>query len=113
MKPAHARHRTDQGSADLVELVRALGAEFEPLGGPLDGVVWVGAALALVDFKHGEKAPLTPRQGKLLARGCPIHFLRSEAEVRLLVALLKHDGGITPPLKVTKGQSRSQWESLA
>jgi hypothetical protein len=88
-KPAHARHRTDTGSAHLVELIRALGAEYEPLGGPLDGAMWVGDQVALVDFKATEKAPLTPRQGRLVARGMPIHFLWEIGHVNLLVQRLK------------------------
>ena len=67
-KPAFARHRSDTGSQALVDYARAMGVEYEPLGGPIDGILWWRGHVRLVDFKAGKKAPLTPRQGKLLAR---------------------------------------------
>jgi hypothetical protein len=88
-KPATARHRTDTGSAELIALLKASGVDYEPLGGAIDGVAWYRGHAILIDFKAGDKAPMTPRQTKLLGRLCPIFFVWSEEQVRLVVAWLK------------------------
>lgn len=88
-KPASARHRADTGSAELVELLRASGVDYEHLGGAIDGVAWYRGRSVLIDFKAGDKAPMTPKQTKLLGRLCPIYFVWSDEQVRLVVAQLK------------------------
>lgn len=97
-KPAFARHRSDRGSSAWVDYLEAAGVSYAHLGGPIDGVAWVGDCVALVDFKASDKAPLTKGQGKLLARGCPIHFVWNEATARHVVAKLK-------------GAPRREWET--
>lgn len=89
IKPAHARHRTDTGSAALIELLRASGVMYEPLGGAVDGMAWYRGQVRLIDFKRDHKSPLTVKQGKLLARDCPVHFIWNEDQVRLLVKEIK------------------------
>jgi hypothetical protein len=91
VKPASARHRTDRGSADLIQLLKASGVDYEPLGGAIDGVAWYRGRCVLIDFKAAVKAPLTSRQGKLLARGCPICFIWEDRQVRAVVDWLKHE----------------------
>lgn len=90
-KPATARHRSDTGSAELIELLRASGIEYEPLGGAIDGVAWYRGVVRLIDFKKDGKAPYTKNQGKLLARRCPILFLYSPTQVRVVVADMKDE----------------------
>lgn len=89
MKPSHYRHRADTGSADLVELFRASGVDYEPLGAVIDGVAWFRGRVALIDFKANGKAPKTPKQSKLIARDCPICFIFDAAGVRAVVDFLK------------------------
>lgn len=88
-KPAHARHRSDRGASAWVDYLRAAGVSYAHLGGAIDGVAWFGDRIALIDFKSSDKAPLTAGQGKLLAAGCPIHFVYSEATARLVATKLK------------------------
>ncbi len=97
-KPAHARHRSDRGASAWVDYLRAAGVSYAHLGGPIDGVCWVGDRVALVDFKSSDKAPLTAWQGALLARDCPIHFIWDERSARLVVTKLK-------------GVPRGEWET--
>ena len=89
MKPAAARHRTDTGSAQLIQLLRAHGIAYEPLGGAIDGVAWLGHDVRLIDFKRDNKSPLTLRQIRLLGRKCPIALIWTEDQVRLLAADMK------------------------
>lgn len=89
MKPASARHRTDTGSAVLIELLKAHGIDYEPLGGAIDGVAWFRGQCRLIDFKANGKAPYTPKQGKLLARLCPIFFIWESSQIELLVAEMR------------------------
>jgi hypothetical protein len=89
MKPSHYRHRADTGASELVELIRASGCGYEPLGSAVDGVAWFRGRSILVDFKSGAKAPLTARQKALKERECPICFVWDAAGVRAVVEFLK------------------------
>lgn len=77
---------------------RSLGLGVEPLGGAIDVVIWYGSAVRLADFKTPGKAALTDSQGKLIARGCPIAFLSTPAQIDLLAAEMKRQvhGGPQP-----------------
>lgn len=97
-KPATARHRTDTGSAELIELLRASGVEYEPLGGAIDGVAWYRGVVRLIDFKASWKARYTKNQGKLLARECPISFLFDRAQIPLLVSDMKAEARRWPTM---------------
>jgi len=89
MKPASARHRTDTGSAKLIALLKASGIDYEPLGGAIDGVAWYRGHCVLIDFKAGQKSPMTGKQQKLIERDCPILFVWSEGQVRSVVDFLQ------------------------
>lgn len=89
MKPAHARHRIDTGSAELIELLEAAGARYVPLGGAIDGAAFIGQSVVLIDFKRNAKAPKTKTQAKLVAQGAPIWFVASEDDVLAVVHWLR------------------------
>jgi len=89
MKPATARHRTDTGSAALIDLIRAAGLGYVPLGGAIDGAVYLGTVVVLVDFKAGAKSKRTKTQLKLVAAGAPIWFVASDAEALQLVEWMR------------------------
>lgn len=89
MKPATYRHRTDTGSALLIDLLRACGVRYEPLGGAVDGIAWYRGQLRLIDFKRDAKAPVTATQERLKAKDCPIHFIWNEDQVKALAAEMK------------------------
>lgn len=108
-KPSTARHRSDTGSQVWVELLRASGVSYAPLGSAIDGVAWFRDRLALIDFKHTDKSPLTPTQSKLIAAGLPLHFVWNEMSVQAVVSWLKRD---TTVRYRSPGQAtpRSEWE---
>jgi len=84
MKPAHARHRTDTGSAERIELLEACGVHYIPLGGAIDGAAYRGSLVALVDWKAKPTSKLTKTQQKLVERNAPIWFLATDEDVRRL-----------------------------
>jgi hypothetical protein len=86
MKPASARHRVDGTAKALIAHAQALGASYVSLGGVIDGALWFGAVVRLVDWKTPGKAELTEGQGKLLAQGCPIFFVSSPQQLESVVA---------------------------
>jgi hypothetical protein len=89
MKPAWARHRTDTGSSERIALLVASGLGYVPLGGAIDGAVYLGNAVALVDFKAGATSKRTKTQVKLVAEGVPIWFLASDDDVLQLVRWMR------------------------
>lgn len=90
MKPSYARHRTDTTAKALTAEAKRLGVDVEPLGGTLDAVLFLGRVTRLVDFKTpgGE---LQPSQAKLVARGCPVHFVSTVDQLAVLVADMKRE----------------------
>lgn len=68
-------NRVDTGSKELIAYAKSIGFDYEHLGGAVDGYVWIGRAVAIVDWKKPKGGALTPAQSKLVARGCPIHFI--------------------------------------
>lgn len=86
MRPTYANRRIDTAAKPLIAAARGLGVEYENLGGAIDGMLWLGPVVRLVDWKTPGKAALTEGQGKLLARGCPIHFVSTVAQLQALVA---------------------------
>lgn len=78
-------HRTDNGSKALIAYAQSIGLEFDPIGGKLDGFVWLGRQVRLVDFKS-KGGELTPAQSRLIARGAPIHFISSPSQLDALKA---------------------------
>ena len=76
-------HRTDNGSKALIKYAESIGLEFDSVGGKLDGFVWLGRHVRLVDFKS-KGGELTPAQSKLVARGCPVNFVSTPAQLDAL-----------------------------
>lgn len=76
-------HRTDNGAKELIKYAQSIGLEFDPIGGKLDGFVWLGRQVRLVDFKS-KGGELTAAQSKLIARGAPIYFISSPAQLDAL-----------------------------
>lgn len=89
MRPANSRHRTDGTAKALAAHAKALGVGYEPLGGAVDGLLFLGHVLRLVDWKTPGKAALTPSQGRLLARGCAIAFVSTPQQLEALVHDMK------------------------
>lgn len=90
-RPAYARQRVDASAKELMAYARSLGLEVEPLGGAIDVLIWFGRAVAVADFKTPGKAALTPSQGRLIARGCPVFFLSTTSQIDLLADDLKRE----------------------
>ncbi len=91
MRPSYAKRRVDTTAKELTAYARSLGLGVEPLGGTVDVVAWYGPVLRLIDFKTPGKAALTDSQGKLLARGCPIHFVSTTGQLDLIAAEMKRE----------------------
>lgn len=76
-------HRTDNGSKPLIAYAKSIGLEYDDIGGKLDGFVWLGRVVRLVDFKSAG-GELTTKQQKLVARGCPVNFISTTAQLDAL-----------------------------
>lgn len=90
MKPSWARHRPDTTAKALAAEAKRLGVEVAPVGGAIDYVLWLGQVVRLVDAKS-EGGELTDSQAKLVARGCPISFVTTVEQMRVLVASMKRE----------------------
>lgn len=84
MSRGKGRYRTDANSKPLIQYAEAAGWHYVPLDSVIDGLLWKGGRVLAIDWK-GRKTPLTARQQKLVEAGAPIHFVRSEAELRDLL----------------------------
>jgi len=90
MRPAHSRHRVD-GTAKILEAAaKALGVGVVPLGGTIDCALHLGHVVRLVDWK-GPQTGLTEGQGRLLAKGAPIHFVSTVPQLELLVGDMRRE----------------------
>lgn len=89
MRASYAGRRTDTGSSALVAAATRLGAGYLGLGGAVDGVLWVGPVAQLVDWKATTRSRRTKTQQKLVAAGCPVVFIATEAEVVAVVTMLR------------------------
>lgn len=91
MRAAYANRRIDLSAKALEVEAKRLGVDCAPLGGAVDAIWWLGHVLRAVDYKTPGKAALTESQGRLLARGCPIHFVSTPDQVAALVADMKRE----------------------
>lgn len=80
-------NRVDNTAKELIAYAKSIGLEFDPIGGKLDGFIWLGQHVRLVDFKS-PGGSLTEAQAKLLARGCPVRFVSTPAQLDALKAEL-------------------------
>jgi hypothetical protein len=81
-------NRVDTGSKELIAYAQSIGFEYAHLGGDVDGYVWLGRKVAIVDWKKAKGGALTPAQSKLVARGAPIHFISRPEQLDALKAEL-------------------------
>ena len=79
-----AIHRQDSTAAALIAEAKAYGAQYLPLDGVIDGVLFYQDRVLLVDFK-GPTTRLTANQLKLVQSGWPIWFLRDSEQLRKLL----------------------------
>lgn len=77
-------NRSDTGSKELIAYAKSLGFDYEHIGGTVDGYVWLGRRVAIVDWKKAKGGALTEAQAKLVARGAPIHFISKPAQIDAL-----------------------------
>ena len=75
-----AIHRQDLTSKALIAEIKARGADYVPIDGVIDGLVYHRGIWHVVDFKS-KGGDLTPAQSKLVARGLPIRFLSTVKHV--------------------------------
>jgi hypothetical protein len=80
-------NRSDNGSKALIAYAKSLGFDYESLGGSIDGALAWGTQAILVDWKS-KGGTLTPTQQRLVARGFPIRFLSTTAQIDALRAEL-------------------------
>lgn len=83
-------NRSDTGSKALIAYAKSLGFEYAHLGGTVDGYLWLGRRVAIVDWKAPGGA-LTESQAKLVARGAPIHFISTPEHLDQLHGEMLHD----------------------
>jgi hypothetical protein len=86
MSRGKGRYRTDGNAKPLIAFARACGWQYVPLDSVVDGLLVRGNRALIVDWKQ-PKGKLTERQEKLVAEGVPIHFIRSETDLRELLGV--------------------------
>lgn len=79
-------NRVDTGSKELIAYAKSIGFDYAHIGGEVDGYVWLGRKVALVDWKKEKGGALTPAQSRLIARGAPIHFVSKPEQLDALKA---------------------------
>jgi len=90
VRPVYAGKKVDTTSKALTAEAKRLGVEVAPLGGAIDLLVWLGPVVRLVETKS-PGGGLTDSQAKLVARGCPIHFVTTAEQMGALVAGMKRE----------------------
>ena len=81
-------NRPDTGSKELIAYAKSLGFDYEHLGGSIDGALAWGATAVLVEWKS-KGGGLTPTQQRLVARGFPVRFVQTTAQLDALRAELQ------------------------
>lgn len=76
--------RADNTAKMLVAEAKGLGADYLPIDGIIDGVLFYRSRTFLVDWKS-PKAKRTDRQMRLILAGWPIHFIESADQLRALL----------------------------
>lgn len=83
-------NRPDTGSKELIEYAKSLGFDYEHLGGSIDGALAWGDRAILVEWKS-KGGTLTPTQQRLVARGFPVRFVSTPAQIDALRGELMRD----------------------
>jgi ATP-dependent exoDNAse (exonuclease V) beta subunit len=84
MARRRAIHRPDTTSKILVAEAKRLGADYHPLDGAIDCLLFHRNRVHLVDWKS-PGATLTDTQAKLVARGWPIRFVSTIEQLQELL----------------------------
>jgi hypothetical protein len=79
--------RTDNTAAALVAYAKSLGFDYEPINGSIDGLLAWGYVVVPVDWKS-PGGMLTPKQQRMVARGFPVRFISTPAQIDALRAEL-------------------------
>jgi len=83
-----ARHRPDTTKAALVAHAKSLGLGYLDINGVIDGVLYLGRRVELVDWKS-PGGTLTDAQAKLVAKGAPITFITTVEQLEALARDMK------------------------
>jgi hypothetical protein len=86
--------RTDSTAKTLRAYAESLGFVVVPINGVIDCLLVWGTQTVIVDWKS-PGGTLTPDQAKLVARGVPVRFVTTPAQVDHLLSELEMRG--TPP----------------
>ena len=78
-------NRSDAGSKELIAYAKSIGFDYEHLGGSIDGALAWGQKPILVEWKS-KGGTLTPTQQRLVARGFPVRFIQTAAQLDALKA---------------------------
>jgi ATP-dependent exoDNAse (exonuclease V) beta subunit len=78
--------RIDATATELVKHAKALGADYLPLNGVLDGILYHRGRIFLVDWKSPQ-GTLTPAQARLSARGWPIAYCTTTDQLERLLGV--------------------------
>lgn len=76
--------RVDATAKGLISHAEALGAKYLPINGIIDGVLLYRGKTLLVDWKS-KATPYTKDQQKLVDTGWPLHFVRTQDELAVLL----------------------------
>ena len=79
--------RIDNIAKTLIAYAKSLGFDYEGVNGTFDGVLVWGTTAICVDWKS-KGGTLTPTQQRLVARGFPLRFIQTPAQLDALRAEL-------------------------
>lgn len=75
-----AIHRSDSTAKALIAEAQQMGAQYLPVNGIIDGILFFHGRTILVEWK-GPKTPVTPKQAELVELGWPIRFIRDSDQL--------------------------------
>lgn len=73
-------NKIDATAKALIVQAQDLGAQYLPINGTIDGVLFYRGKTLLIDWK-GPKTRVTDKQQELVDLGWPIHFVRTTDEL--------------------------------
>lgn len=80
-------HRQDTTAKALIAYAESLGFIYLELGVVIDGILAYGQRIVAVDWKSAG-GTLTPKQQRLIARGFPVRFISTPAQLEAVKAEL-------------------------
>lgn len=79
--------RIDNGCKELIAYAESLGFVYCPINGVLDGLLAWGQTVTAIDWKS-KNGELTTAQSRLIAKGFPVRFVSTPAQIDALRAEL-------------------------